>query len=239
MPKYLNGTIVDIKDVNSTTKRFWVEVEGVEKIEYKPGQFVTMELPIHEKRLKRMRSYSIAGPPTDSNVLEFIIVRLEKGLATTYLFEEAKIGTPLKFKPPAGVFTLPPVLDKDLVFVCTGTGVAPFRSMILNIYREIIPHKKIHLIFGTRYQQGILYRKEFEDLAEQYDNFSYSIVLSREKAAGTFQGYVHDFYKLHYSEPEPTRDFYLCGWSAMVDEAVETLGKLGYEKSQIKYELYG
>ena len=67
----------------------------------------------------------------------FSIVKLEGGLGTTYLFEEAKVGTEIKFKKPAGVFTLPAdVSDKNLVFICTGTGVAPFRSMVFDLLKK-------------------------------------------------------------------------------------------------------
>ncbi len=239
MPKYLTGKILKIENQSPTTKRFWVEVVGVDIVEFKAGQFVTMELPIHEKRLKRMRSYSIANAPSNSNILEFSIVYLEKGLASNYLFHEAKIGTELKFKHPAGVFTLPKEINKDLIFICTGTGVAPFRSMIQDIYTNNIPHKNLHLIFGTRKKEGILFKDEFKKIEKEYSEFKYSIALSQEKEWDGHIGYVHPIFEEEYSSVTADRIFYLCGWSIMIDEAVERLKKLGYPESQIRFELYG
>ncbi|NJL76697.1 MAG: hypothetical protein HC892_18430, partial [Saprospiraceae bacterium] len=117
-----------------------------EIVSFKAGQFVTMDLPIHEKRLKRLRSYSIASAPSNDNILEFCIVQLEGGMATNYFFNEVNVGTSILFKPPSGVFILPEPITKDLVFICTGTGVAPFRSMLFDIFNHKKPHQKLHLI---------------------------------------------------------------------------------------------
>lgn len=238
--KWYDSKIIKIEEETSTTKRFWVAVETEEVIAFEAGQFVTMDLPIHEKRLKRWRSYSIANAPDDSNILEFCIVKLEGGAGSTYLFEEVNLGSSIRFKGPSGGFVLPKKIENDLVLICTGTGVAPFRSMIQDLVQQEKTYKNIHLIFGTRYEEGILYRKEFEALRQTLPNFNYSIALSREENWTSHKGYVHQIYMDAYKEVRPDIDFYICGWSNMIDEAVENLVlKLGYDKSQIHYELYG
>lgn len=238
--KWYESKVIRIENESPNTKRFWLAVQEEEKLTFKPGQYVTMDLPIHEKRLKRLRSYSIANPPDGNNILEFCIVQLESGAATTYFFNEVKLGASILFKPPAGVFVLPEPVTKDLVFICTGTGVAPFRSMIFDLVRLQKPHQKLHLIFGTRYENGILYRQEFEKLQQEVDNFQYSVVLSRESNWQGKKGYVHSVYMEQYQQVRDDVSFYLCGWSNMIDDAVENLiVKLGYAKEQVHYELYG
>lgn len=235
--KWYEAELVKMEEVNKTVRRFWVKPK--EKVEFEPGQFVTMDLPISEKRLKRWRSYSIASLPGD-DLLEFIIVNLEGGLGTSYLFQEFKIGDQLKFKGPSGTFVSPKSPDFDIVMICTGTGVAPFRPMLYNLLVDQKIERNIHLIFGTRHLEGVLYQKEFEKLASEYKNFSYDICLSREDIEGTHKGYVHDVYMGKYHEKREDLKFYLCGWSVMIDEAVLNLFKtLGYDRSQIIYELYG
>ncbi len=243
---WYDSKIIRIEEETPTTKRFWIEVAGVEQLDFQPGQFITMDLPIHEKRLKRWRSYSIANPPDGSNVLELCIVYLEGGAAYKYFFEEAKVGTPIKFKGPTGVFVLPKVIETDLVLICTGTGIAPFRSMILDLQQQQKTDQKIHLIFGTRFEEGILYRKELEQLLSEMDQFQYSIALSRAEdlpialaSQEFYKGYVHQIYEQAYGQIRPDLHFYLCGWSNMVDEATERLKGLGYDASQIHCELYG
>lgn len=238
--QWYDGTVIRIQDESPTTKRFWVSIPGPEPFDFKAGQFVTMDLPVHEKRLQRWRSYSIANGPGEGNELEFCIVHMNGGLATKYFFEEVKEGTVLRLKGPDGGFTLPDQLDKKLVFVCTGTGVAPFRSMIHDIQKRGLPFKGIHLIFGTRHENGILYREEFESYRELWPNFQYDIALSREPEWAGYKGYVHQVYLEHYPEPREDVVFYLCGWQNMIDEAVANLIVMtGFDKSQVRYELYG
>ncbi len=240
MWKWYDSKIIKIETESSTTKRIWVEVSDVDRIDFKAGQFVTMDLPIHEKRLKRWRSYSIANSPDGTNVLEFCIVKLEGGAGSTYLLDEAKIGTAIRFKGPDGGFVLPETIDKDLVLICTGTGVAPFRSMIGDLINKKKDFKNIHLIFGTRLEEGILYRKEFEQWEKDIPGFKYSIALSREENWNGHKGYVHPIYLEDHKEIRDDVDFYICGWSNMIDDAVANLlVTLGYDKSQVHYELYG
>lgn len=243
--KWYNSTVIKIDNHNETTKSFFVKVEQEEVLDFKAGQFVTMDLPISDMRTKRWRSYSIANHPDGSNVLEFCIVKLEGGAGTEYLFNEITIGSTLKFKDPAGMFYLPKTETRDIVFIGTGTGVAPFRSMLWDLYLNKKQHSKLHLIFGTRHPEGILYQKEFEEMMDKFPDFKYSVALSRTEDLPAIEGeiksgYLHQFYLEQYKEVRENVVFYICGWSNMIDEAVENLIlKMGYDKSQVRYELYG
>jgi ferredoxin-NADP reductase len=83
-----NCTIIKIENETATTRRFWIEVEGIDDFNFTSGQFITLDLPIHEQKNKRWRSYSIASAPNGTNIIELIIVLLEGGAGTTYLFQE-------------------------------------------------------------------------------------------------------------------------------------------------------
>ena len=137
------GTVIRIEDATYNTKRFFIQVNELESFDFKAGQFVTLDLPIHEQKNKRWRSYSIASWPDGTNVFELLIVLLEDGAGTTYLFNEVTVGSELTFRGAQGVFTLPENIDKDLFFICTGTGIAPFRSMLI-ICTCIIFHMKTY-----------------------------------------------------------------------------------------------
>jgi ferredoxin-NADP reductase len=237
---WYNGIVRDIEPAAPNVRRFRLEVPEAGTFDFKAGQFITLDLPIGEKRLQRWRSYSIANAPDGSNALELCIVRSADGDGTKYMFETVEPGVALRFKGPDGAFVLPETIDKDLVFVCTGTGVAPFRSMIQHLRASGRPHRNLHLIFGTREEAGILYREEFETLTKTLPGFRYDIVLSRQPDWAGHRGYVHQVYLEQYKDARPDVAFYLCGWSNMIDEAVANLlVKLGYARSQIHYELYG
>ncbi len=231
------GKITDIKDETDDTRRFWFEVPELNSFDFQPGQFVTLDLPIHEKPNKRWRSYSISSSPDGSNVFELVIVLDKRGAGTPYLFEEVEIGTEVSFRGPQGVFTLREPLEKEIFMICTGTGIAPFRSMIQHIKNKNIPHKNVNLIFGCRTRQSLLYYEEFLQLSKSMPGFKYIPTLSREQWQGR-SGYVHAVYEELCKDKQPA-SFFLCGWKGMVDEAKAKILEMGYEKKDIHLEIYG
>ncbi len=238
MPRWIDAKLIKTVDRSQTTRSFFLELKDLDDFGFKAGQFITMDLPIGEKRLDRWRSYSIANEPNGTNVIELVIVQVPFGKATGYLWKTVKIGDVFKIKGPAGVFYLPEKLDHDLVLICTGTGIAPFRSMIKDIFAKSKEYKHIHLIFGTRTKDGILYLEDWKKLQSQMENFTFSVALSREEYEG-YQGYVHNLYLKKYKNVSPQRKFFLCGWQTMVDECKKNLLELGYADNQIIEELYG
>jgi glycine betaine catabolism B len=242
-PPWRKGIITRIENETPNTRRFWIQIPEVPSYDFEPGQFVTIDLPIHEKPNKRWRSYSIASWPDGTNVIELLIVLLEGGKGTSYLFQEGKVGLELILRGPQGVFTLPKPIDKDLYFICTGTGIAPFRSMIHYIQEHKIPHKDIYLIFGTRKRDDLLYMNEMKRLEMEIEGFHYIPTLSRDQWEGCC-GYVHSVYENLVNEKRTDHSvkeagFYLCGWKNMVDEAKLRIQNLGYDKKSIHLELYG
>lgn len=231
------GRIIRIEDHTHNTRRYWIEVPDTERFDFIPGQFVTLDLPISDKANKRLRSYSISSWPDGTNVFELLIVLTPHGIGTNYLFHEIRVGDEITFRGPQGVFQLPPSLDKDLILVCTGTGVAPFRSMVQHILLQQLPHKEIHLVFGCRHRSDLLYYEEFNALEKQLSGFHYYPTLSRENWEGE-HGYVHAIYE-KIAAGRSDMVFYLCGWKNMIDDAKKKIMDMGYDKKAINLELYG
>ena len=246
-PTWRTGTVIRIEDETYNTKRFFIKVDGVDSFDFKAGQFVTLDLPIHEKVNKRWRSYSIASWPDGSPVFELLIVLLEGGLGTTYLFNVVKVGSQLTLRGALGMFILPEEIDRDLFFICTGTGIAPFRSMLNYIRLHNIPHQNLYLTFGCRTKKDLLYFDEMKVLEKKMDKFYFMPTLSREDWDG-HRGYVHDLYEeICKKNVEACEDiqklkpayFYLCGWKFMIDDARKKISDLGYERKAIHLESYG
>lgn len=237
LPKWQTGIVKRIEQATPNTRRYWVELPEAEQFDFKPGQFVTLDLPIHEQRNKRWRSYSIASMPDGSNVIELVIVHVENGEGgSKYMFNEIGVGSTLTLRGPQGIFVLPD-LSKNLYLVCTGTGIAPFRSMLHYINFHQLPHRQICLIFGTRKQEDLLYADEMRELERMMPGFTYRPTLSREQWDGD-TGYVHPIYEsMAVSTSES--NFMLCGWREMIDEARERIQQLGFSSKDIHIEIYG
>ena len=237
IPEWQQGTVISIEQATHNTRRYFIELPGTDSFNFKPGQFVTLDLPIHEQKNKRWRSYSIASTPDGSNIIELLISYVPDGVGTNYIFNEIKEGSNFTLRGPHGVFTLPEDLDTDLIMVCTGTGIAPFRSMLHYINNHQLPHKNLHLIFGTRTQADLLYKDEMRDLEKKLLSFTYHPTLSREEWDG-HTGYVHAIYEALCCDKRPA-NFLLCGWRAMIDEAKRRILEMGYDRKSIHLELYG
>lgn len=233
---WLKGKVIRIEESAPNTRSFFIEIPETEQFDFTPGQFVTLDLPIHEKPNKRLRSYSIASWPDGTNVFELVIVLVEDGLGTPYLFNQVAVGSELTLRGPLGVFTLKEeYLQKDLFMVCTGTGIAPFRSMVHYLKIHNTPHSNIFLIFGTRTPKDILYYEELKNLS--LENYHYIPTLSRVQWEGR-TGYVHPVYEELCANRQPAT-FLLCGWKNMIDEAKHRITAMGYDRKSIHQELYG
>jgi ferredoxin-NADP reductase len=233
---WYTGTVIRIEDETYQTRRFFIKVNKPEAFNFTPGQYVTLDLPIHAQEDKRYRSYSISNWPDGTNVYELLIKLFDGGAASTYLFNDVKVGSTLKFRGAEGVFTLPENIDKDLYFICTGTGIAPFRSMLNYIHSYNVPHKNLYLVFGCRTRKDLLYHEEIKVLESKMENFSYIPILSREAWDG-YKGYVHGAYEEICQKNDEAHDsvqnlrpalFYLSGCKAMINDARKKITELGY-----------
>lgn len=222
------GTITNIIDETAWVRRFFVKTDGGAFL-FEPGQFVTVLLPDGVER-----SYSIAAAMNEGNGFELCIVLNRQGKATPQLWQ-LKPGDELFFRGPLGDFILREPAACDYAFVCTGTGVAPFRPMLQSLMNEG-SERNLYLIFGARTEADLLYRREFEAWQQNHERFYYLPVLSREKWEGR-RGYVHGVYEELFADKRDAR-FYVCGWQFMCKEARMRLKQMGYNRRQYFFEEY-
>jgi CDP-4-dehydro-6-deoxyglucose reductase len=239
----MKAKLVNVVKETSTTNRFYLKPES--KPTFKPGQFVSLDLPIDEKATRRIRHYSIANSPSQ-DTYELIIVKKPGGKGTDYLWN-SPLETEIKFEGPSGIMVMGDDTKKNYVFICTGTGISPFKCMLEHIRENNIETGDIHLVFGTRDKESILYYDEMIQLEKDIPQFKYHIILSREPWSGK-QGYVHSIYEEliqnYFSQIEDGSyngldiEFFICGWKEMVKQTKTNLQELGFDKKQIKIEIY-
>lgn len=213
--------------------------------DFAPGQWINLVLPIAAGEIKR--SYSIASPPGPPS-FELAVTRVEGGPGSGYL-HDLPVGATLRAIGPHGLFTRPGDDPAPALFVATGTGVAPFRSMLgaaMRASAEVPPRGTRHLwlLFGARFEEDILYRDEFEALAAAHPEVRYAVTLSRpgEGWAGR-RGYV----QLHVAEllaaladasGEPPH-VHICGLDRMVSTVKDLCRKdLGVDRKRVHVERY-
>jgi ferredoxin-NADP reductase len=215
---------------------FEFEVLGVENFAFTPGQFVSVVEPFPGKEI--IRAYSIASP-RDGNRFALCLNRVLDGPMSSYLFH-LKPGDEVEMGEPLGYFTLRHPGHRS-VFIATGTGIAPFRSMLL----EHLPksHPRITLLFGVRNEEGLLYRDDLEHLAKRYESFRFLPTITRPTETwmgrtGRVQQHLDEALAVPSYEDQSTLDVYICGLKQMVDDVRAELKKRGFDRKQIIYEEY-
>jgi len=227
--------VVALEDLNYDTKFLKLRLLSPETIDFKPGQYVQILVPGYEE----FRAYSIASPPSQKNMLEFVIRYIPKGLCTTFIHKALQIGDVIKFTGPYGDFYLREDSDKDKVFLARSTGIAPIRSIVLHLKEKGMPFEASSYYSG-RTKKDILLGEELKKIEEEYPNFKYYVVLSRPAPDDNWDGetgYITDTVP-KYEDSLENKEFYLCGPSAMIDAALKVLTKHGVPKEQIFFDKF-
>jgi len=228
----MEARLIESLEIAPEVRHFVFEVPEVEKFTFVPGQFVSMNRVIDNKKITR--AYSIASAPSESNRFELCLNLVHEGLLSPRLFE-MQPGETIEIRPPLGMFVLRNPA-REAVFIATGTGIAPFRSLLKGHLSETSP--AFTLIFGVRHESHLMYREEFEEMARKYPHFRFLPTLSRptESWAGR-SGHV----QAHLAEAIGERrdvDVFLCGLKLMVDDVRNILKEKGFERKQILFEKY-
>jgi CDP-4-dehydro-6-deoxyglucose reductase len=228
----MQAKLIESSEIAPQVRHFVFEVPEVEKFTFVPGQFVSMNQVIHEKKITR--AYSIASAPDDNNRFELCLNLVHEGLLSPRLFE-MQPGDTIEIRPPLGMFVLRNP-TREAVFIATGTGIAPFRSILkahLNASSQ-----PFTLVFGVRHESHLMYRAEFEEMARTYPHFRFLPTLSRPAESWTGRsGHV----QAHLNEAIGDRrdlDVFLCGLKLMVDDARNILKEMGFDRKQILFEKY-
>ncbi|GMV48873.1 MAG: FAD-binding oxidoreductase [Nitrospira sp.] len=194
-------------------------------ITFKAGQFVSFEVPKEGYPRPVTRPYSIASPPSQRDRLLLILNLVKDGPGSNYLFSMRE-GSRTEFKGPAGAFYLRDDQERGLLFVATGTGIAPLRSMIL-AQLERASSQSVTLFWGLRSQRDLYLQDELRSLALAHPNFSFVTTLSRPCPGweGT-SGRVTDLIDRQV-QSVTNLAVYLCGGSGMITDVTARLHAKG------------
>jgi Na+-transporting NADH:ubiquinone oxidoreductase subunit F len=132
-----------------------------------------------------------------------------------------------------------------MVFIGGGAGMAPLRSIIFDQLVRLKTKRKITFWYGARSLKELFYKKDFDDLAKEYDNFSWYIALSRPEPEDNwtgFTGFIHKVAYENYLKDHPNVEdveYYLCGPPMMLESVLEMLDNLGVEPENIRFDDFG
>jgi ferredoxin-NADP reductase len=223
--------------LSGLTKHLEFEILGMRRFGFVAGQWLSFK-QLKPDGEELTRAYSIASPPGEDARFSLCLNRVQDGFMSNFLCE-MKEGDEIRCQGPFGDFILHPPM-RDTIFIATGTGIAPFRSMLHWLLADESRHqgKQFWLLFGNRYEKDIYYHDQFQRLAGQHSNFHYWPTLSRGAAEWQgLRGYVQEHVP-GIAQGRSDIDAYICGLDKMVKANRELLTSIGWERKSIRYEKY-
>ncbi len=269
MSDQLNAIVSQRIEVASGLIVLRVKPDAWELPQWKSGQFAILGLPRSAQRIRLSdaeesdlapdklikRAYSISSSSEEKDYLEFFITLVHSGALTPRLFHLQPGDRVFLGKRISGMFTLANIPQgKNLIFIGTGTGLAPYMSMLRGEL-DCEPDRQTAILLGARHSWDLGYRGELIAMQRFCPTFHYLPVISRpdeEIVAWSGQtGYVQglwdspEFEKTWGGKPSPDdTHIMLCGNPGMIEGMLESLALEGFkehsrkEPGQIHVEKY-
>jgi len=204
---------------------------------FRPGQFLTLSLPIGGQEVRR--TYTVSSPPTRTSYVEITVKREVEGVASHHLHDKVREGDLIDVRALSGRFTFAGHESESVVLIGGGVGITPMMSVLRSLTDAAWEHD-VWMVFAVRTPQDIIYGQELAYLQERHPNFHLQIVV--EQAVGTdWQGLTGRITlgQLSAFVPElPRRRVYLCGPAPMMDAVRPMLEGLGVPRGQVLTELF-
>jgi ferredoxin--NADP+ reductase len=249
-PQY-NASLIRREDATDSLSTFWVKFDG-EPTPFQSGQYMTIGVFVADPSTPTgqrivQRPYSVASDPGVAGTEGYeMYVRLVEGGAFTPLLWRLPIGHRMRMIGPKGKFTLAPDDDRTHLFISSGTGNAPFVSMMSSLLRQGRPRRTVFLN-GVSYVRDLGYRELLEgwQSSGRYP-VTFIPTVSRPQAPenagwdgrwGRVETILNDVLDEHGLTPADTIA-YICGNPDMIIAAEETLIGRGFPEDQVKKELY-
>jgi CDP-4-dehydro-6-deoxyglucose reductase len=192
---------------------------------YNSGQYVN----ITKGQIKR--SYSIANAFQENGILKFLIKKYENGQMSNYWFNEAKVNDLLRIEGPIGSFFLRESEKENIIFLATGTGIAPIKAILesINLQDKMYQNKKFWVYNGAKYDSDLFWKPDELNIIP---NLKYIPVLSRANESWNGEkGYVQEIV-IKSGIDLTNAQVYACGSNNMIESSKNLLIEKGLNIKQ-------
>jgi ferredoxin-NADP reductase len=205
---------------------------------YKPGQFLTLEVPLPDGTVHR--TYTISSSPSQSLSISVTVKAQAGSRASRWLVDNMKPGMRLRVIGPGGIFTLPRQPDGKYLFISAGSGITPLMSMTSYLF-DRGEEPDVSFITCARRPSELIFRKRLEHMATRVPGIKLHFVVSEDDPFDVWTGYRGRFNQLmlglmasNYLE----RDVYCCGPESFMQAVRDMLNALGYDMGRYNQESF-
>jgi Na+-transporting NADH:ubiquinone oxidoreductase subunit F len=232
--------VARIEDLTPAIKAVTLKIlPPQEGITFKPGQYIQLKIPKYKRSKEpEYRAYSISSGSGDHHNIELVITKAPEGIVSTYVHAYMKEGEELTITGPFGEFYLRDS-ERDILFIATGSGLAPIKSILNQMEREQI-QRKATLFFGARTRKDLYYYEELRELEKKIPDFSFMPTLSRATEEDKWEGEKGRVTGLieKYVPEKAALDVYICGAPAMVESCFDLLKEKGIPEKRILFDTF-
>ena len=220
----LHAKVEAVRDLTHDVRQIDVSLTDPPRLDFVAGQFVSFEIDRPGLPTPATRAYSIASPPHEADRVALLLNRVPGGPGSTYLFG-LREGDATAFRGPVGSFTLREN-QRDVLFVATGTGIAPIRSMLWSLATRAST-RRLTLLWGLRSERDLYYEDELTILRQQLPNLSATITLSQP--TGGWRGPIGRVSPLVSDTVTAVSNLevYLCGNGGMIRDVKDIIRQKG------------
>lgn len=231
--------VAGLEDLTHDIKGVRLKIINPPQLQFIAGQFIQFEVPAYELTDEPVyRAYSIASSPSSAGEIDLEIRYVPNGICTTYVHQHLKVEDTVTINGPYGEFYLRDT-DRDIIFIAGGSGMAPIRSILLDMAAQDNPRKATYF-FGARSKRDLFLLDEMRALEEQLPAFQFIPSLSQPEPDDTWEGetgLITTIVEKHLSAGADM-EAYLCGSPLMIDACVEGLKAKGIPEDRIYYDKF-
>ncbi|KML09783.1 MULTISPECIES: ferredoxin--NADP reductase [Burkholderia] len=195
---------------------------------YRPGQFLTLNVPCADAAVARC--YSLSSAPGIDAAPKITVKRVRDGRASNWLCDRVRAGDTLEVLPPAGVFT-PRALDGDLLLFAGGSGITP----VLSILKSALVHGRgmLTLIYANRDERSVIFRDELQQLAQRHPGRVRVI-----HWLDSVQGIPQQRHLEELARPFSRQETFICGPALFMENALAAMLGLGLPRARVHVERF-
>ena len=228
----LDLTLIETKQETPEVKS--IKLGLPERIDYKPGQYMAVELDVDDPENGNSRPLSIASSPTENFLL--FSTKISQTLFKQK-FNSLKVGDKVKLKGPMGIFTLKEDA-KEVILLGGGIGITPFRDMIKYSVDKKLPIK-LTLLYSNRTPADIVYKNEWVIFEKQNKNLKVVNTITENTTGWSGKtGRINESMIKEFCDDVDNAIFYICGPPGMVDGLSNLLKTMNINPQNIKVEKF-
>jgi NAD(P)H-flavin reductase len=209
-----------------------------EEVDFTAGQYfwVTLLDPPYDDEKGPRRHISVVTSPNERGVLG-LCTRLRDSAFKRSL-AELPVGAGVDVEQPKGDFLLPTETDKPFVFVAGGIGITVFRSMLLYITEEGLPHR-VTLVYSNRDAESTAFLDELQELERRNPNIRLVLTMTDDQSWDGEKRHIDaDLLRDHLDDDLDSYRYLVAGPPAMAESVVEKLEQAGIPEEQIESDRF-